>query len=189
MANPLLGQILGGAFGNAMRARAGNPGPFGRGPGGGLGGVALGGLLGSLMGGRTRGARPSNHRGVLLAMLLPFAMQWVQRNGGIGAVLDRFRQRGYGQHADSWVKPGDNQPLAAEAVDNVVGRDELSRLAQRLGVPEQEVSEALAEILPEMADQLTPEGRVTPEADQALDGGKSEVEKLLGELHADMQHG
>lgn len=164
MANPLLGQILGSVFANAMRGRA-RSGPFG----GGMGGGGLGGLAGG-------------KRGMLLAMLLPFAMQWVQRNGGIGAVLDRFKQKGYRQQADSWVSMGVNQSLEAEAVDNVVGREELSRLSQQLGVPEQEVADGFAEILPEMVDQLSPNGQVPPEADDALDSGLSELEKELSHL-------
>jgi uncharacterized protein YidB (DUF937 family) len=109
-------------------------------------------------------------------------MQWVQRNGGIGAVLDRFKQKGYHQQADSWVSTGPNQLLEAEAVDNVVGREELSRLSRQLGVPQEEVAHGFAEILPEMADQLSPEGSVPPEADEALEAGRSELERELSQL-------
>ena len=187
MANPILGQILANAFGSAMRSRA-TPGPFGRtggGLGGGLGGVALGGLLAGMM--RRSGRGGGAGRGALVAMLLPFAMQWVQRNGGIGAVLDRFRQRGYTQHANSWQSVGSNETIGPEVVNEIVGRDELLQLARQFGVPEQEVSEGFAEILPEMADQLTPEGNVPPEADDALEGGRDELEKALRELSADTQ--
>jgi uncharacterized protein YidB (DUF937 family) len=188
MANPLLGQILGSVFSSAMRGRS-NRGPFdSAGATAGTGSAGLGGLLGGMIGGGVAGSAGLGKRGVLLAMLLPFAMQWVQRNGGIGAVLERFRQKGYQQHADSWVSTGDNQPIEAEAVDNVVGREELSRLSRQLGVPEQEVAHGFAEILPEVVNQLSPEGQVPPEADDALDGGLSEIEKALREVHADMQH-
>lgn len=180
VANPLLGQILGSVFANAMRGRA-RRGPFGGGRGPGIAGAGLGGLLGGMMGGRSRGGLGGN-RGMLLAMLLPFAMQWVQRTGGIGAVLDRFKQKGYRQQADSWVSTGPNQLLEAEAVDNVVGREELSRLSQQLGIPEQEVADGFAEILPEVADQLSPQGQLPPEADDALDSGLSEIEKELSQL-------
>jgi len=122
---------------------------------------------------------------MLLAMLLPFAIQWVQRNGGIGAVIDRFRQTGMERHADSWVSTGDNHPLGADAVHSVVGREELSRIAQQLGVPEDEVAQGFAEILPEVTNQLSPEGRIPPEADDALNGGLSELEKSLREIRPD----
>jgi uncharacterized protein YidB (DUF937 family) len=124
---------------------------------------------------------------MLLAMLLPFAMRWVQRNGGIGAVLDKFRQKGYQKQAASWVAPGDNEPIEVEAVDNVVGREELSRIAERLGVPQEEVAEAFAEILPEMTDQLSPEGQVPPQADEALEHGRRQFEQELQQIKPEIQ--
>lgn len=185
MANPLLGQVLGSVFANAMRGRA-RTGPFGASAGAGVGTAALGGILGGMLGRgsqvtRGRGGLAGN-RGLLLAMLLPYAMQWVQRNGGVGAVLDRFRQKGFGRHADSWVSTGSNQELRAEEADEVVGGEELSRLAQQLGVPEREVAMGFAEIVPELVDKLSPDGEIPPEADDALDAGRSELEKELSQL-------
>jgi uncharacterized protein YidB (DUF937 family) len=197
MANPLLGQILGSVFSSAMRGRS-RSGPFGGGMSAGTGG-GLGDLLGGMLGrggalgggGPMGGGMPvgrsgglGGNRGMLLAMLLPVAMQWVQRNGGIGAVLERFKQKGYHQQADSWVSTGANQMLDTDGVSAVMGRQELAQLAQQLGVPEQEVAGGFAEIFPEMVDQLSPEGQVPPEANDALDAGQSELQKLLNELGA-----
>ena len=50
--NTMLGQVLGGLFGQALGRRG--TGGLG-GLGGGLGGVALGGILGGLLGGRPTG--------------------------------------------------------------------------------------------------------------------------------------
>jgi len=181
MTNPLLGQILGSIFSNAMRERA-RSGPFGRhGTGGLIGGRDMSDLVGGTTDRGARGGLGSNHR-MLVAMLLPFAMQWVQRNGGVGAVLERFRQKGFGQQADSWVSTEPNQALKAEEVDEVVGGEEMSRLSRQLGVSEEEVARGYAEILPEMVDQLSPEGQIPPEANDALDAGLSEVEKELSHL-------
>jgi uncharacterized protein YidB (DUF937 family) len=201
MASPLLGQILGSVFSNALRGRT-RSGPLGGasggvggtggsggmgGMGGGLGGAGLGGILGGMLGrgggalGGT-GARRGGGGGMLLAMLLPFAMQWVQRNGGIGAVVDRFRQNGYEKHASSWLSTGDNDDIDAEAVNNVIGRDELSRLAQQLGVPEDEVAQGFAEIMPEMVNQLSPDGDIASDADDALESGRTELERELSQL-------
>jgi uncharacterized protein YidB (DUF937 family) len=160
MANPFLGQILGSVLGQA-RGRAQS------GPGGGLSG-GMGGM--------------GDGRSALLAMLLPLAMQWVQRNGGVGQVLQRMGQRGYGRQVDSWVGTGANEPLDTGAVDDVVGHDEVMRLSQQLGVPEQDVKEGFAEILPEMVDQLSPEGRLPPDANQVLDAGQSTLSGMLAGL-------
>lgn len=186
--NPLLGQVLGGLFGQAM-GRRGIGGMAAGGLGGGLGGVALGSVLGGMLGGRrghvgvpaARTAR-SGGRTALLLMLLPLAMRWVQRNGGMAAVLDRFRQKGYAGQAQSWVAPGHNEPVDSQAVEQVVGRDELAAMAQRLGVPEHEVAEAFAEVMPEMVDRLSPDGQLPREADEVLDESRRTLEREIEDV-------
>ena len=128
-----------------------------------------------------RGSVPGGGGGALIGMLLPLAMQWVQRNGGIGAVLDRVRQQGYGKQAASWVSTGPNDAIDPQAIGEVVGTDELSRLAEELHVPQQEVADGFAEILPEMVNQLTPDGQLPPDADQLFDGGLAELQALMRE--------
>jgi uncharacterized protein YidB (DUF937 family) len=182
MANPLLAQVLGSVFARAMQGRA-RRGPFGGGSAAGDSGTAgLGGMLGR--GGVANGGRRglSGNHTLLLAMLLPYAMQWVQRNGGVGTVLERFRQKGFGGQADSWVGTGANQGLRAEEADEVMGGEELARVAHQLGVPEREVALGFAEIVPELVNQLSPEGQVPPEADDALEAGRAELEKELSHL-------
>jgi uncharacterized protein YidB (DUF937 family) len=195
MANPLLGQILANAFGNRMQGQSpmNSPGLGGGmgGLGGGLGGAALGSLIAGLAGRRTGGLgggmRPSGNRGLLLALMLPLAMRWVQRNGGIGSVLDRFRQRGLGDQAHSWVSTGPNRDVSAQDVQSVVGQDEIAQFASQLGVPQEDVAQAFAEILPELTDKLTPDGKVTEESREALDAGQSTLERELADLHREMQ--
>ncbi|MEO7546914.1 MAG: YidB family protein [Ramlibacter sp.] len=199
MSNDLLGQILGSVLsgarsGGGASASGGGLGGLGdllgglaggnRGGGGGLGDV-LGGMLG---GGRQadndndgRGGSPFGGKGALLAMLLPLAMQWVQRNGGIGAVLERFQQKGYSQQAASWMSTGANQAVDSQAVGEVVGMEELSRLSQQLGVGQDEVASGLAEILPEVVNHLSPQGNLPDNADDVLGSGLSALEQLLGQ--------
>ncbi|MEO5670504.1 MAG: YidB family protein [Ramlibacter sp.] len=180
MASDLLGQILGSVL------RGGSAQSGGLGGLGGLGG-GLGDVLGNMMGrgsaqqdARAGQASPFGGKGALIAMLLPIAMQWVQRNGGVGAVLDRFRQKGYSQQAASWISTGDNQELTPHEVGDVVGLDELSRLSQQLGVPQGDVASGLAQIFPEVVNQLTPSGEVPDDADDVLGSGLSALEQLLG---------
>jgi len=181
MSNDLIGQILSSVLGNATGGQQGLPGGFG-----GLGG-GLGGVLGNVFGrgsdqedGGATGSSAMGGRGALLTMLLPLAMQWVQRNGGIGAVLDRFRQQGYSQQAASWVSTGQNQPVDAQAVSDVIGTEELSRLSQQLGVPHEQVASGLADILPQVVNHLTPAGDVPQDADDVLGSGLAALERFLG---------
>jgi uncharacterized protein YidB (DUF937 family) len=205
MANDFLGQILSSVLSGGASRQHGDPlGGAGTGlgagasmgglgdllgagrsdPGGGLGG--LGGLLGGALGAgqQTRGTAgsPYANKSALLAILLPLAMQWVQRNGGVGALLERFKDKGYGQQASSWVSTGQNEAVPAHAIDEVVGSDELSRLSQQLGMNKDEVSGGLAEILPEMVNQLSPQGDVVPDANDRLGGGVASLERLLAQF-------
>jgi len=179
MANDLLSQILGSVLGGNAASSPGQENPLG-----GLGG--LGGMLGGMLGGGARpadgggGESPLAGKGALLAMLLPLAMQWVQRNGGVGGLLDRFKQQGYGQQAASWVSTGDNEPLSADAVNDVLGGNELSQLSQQLGVPTDQVAGGLAELLPQLVNQLTPAGEVTPDADATLNSSLSALTQAFG---------
>lgn len=186
MANDFLGQILGSVLGNAQ---SGQQSPMGGGLGGGLGDL-LGGMLGgnrgsaestaSSGGGLGGGGSGLGNKGsALMLLLLPLAMQWVQRNGGIGAVLERFQNKGYSQQAASWVSTGPNEALAPQAVTDVVGMEELSRLSQQLGVSQEEVSSGMAQILPEMVNHLTPQGGVPDNGDDLLKQGMSMLEQFM----------
>lgn len=191
--NPMLGQVLGGLFGQAMGRRGmrggmGGMGGLGGGMGGlggGLGGAALGSVLGGMLGGgrgRMGGRGVGGNQTAIMLMLLPLVMQWVQRNGGMGAVLDRFRQKGYGGQMQSWVGTSDNQPIDDDAIEQVVGQQDLQQMAQQLGVPEQEVRHAFAEVMPEMVNQLTPEGQLPQQADEVLDEGRQLLEKEIEDV-------
>jgi uncharacterized protein YidB (DUF937 family) len=203
--NPLLGQVLGGLFGQAMRNRGmggGGASMGGGGLGGGLGGALGGAALGSVLAGMMRnrggqqapgvpgGQHPYANRTALLVMLLPLAMRWVQRNGGMNAVLDKFRQNGMTRQTQSWMSTtGENQPINEQGVEQVVGRDELRQMAQRLGVPEDQVAQAFAEIMPEMVDKMTPQGQVPPHADEVLDESTRKLEQEIQDVqHREVQH-
>ena len=190
MANNLIEQILAGVLSSTMggRGQSGAQGPsLNGGAGGGLGDL-LGGILG---GGAPAGSTPERNSpfggggggGALLAVLLPLAMQWVQRNGGLGAVLGKFQQKGYSQQAASWVSTGENEAMPPHAIDEVVGLDELSRMSQQLGVPEQQVADGFAQLLPEVVNQLTPQGDVTGDADDVLNEGMAEMQAMLARLN------
>ncbi|HEX2545688.1 MAG TPA: YidB family protein [Ramlibacter sp.] len=195
--NPMLGQVLGGLFGQAMGRRGmggmGGMGGLGGGLGGmgglggGLGGIALGSVLGGMLGGRRGGMGMGVGRGgmnqtALLMMLLPLAMRWVQSQGGMNAVMDKFRQKGMHRQAQSWMSTGENEPIDEQAVEQVVGSEELRQMAQRLGVPEQQVAQGFAEIMPEMVDKMTPQGQMPDGADEVLDESTRALEKEIQDV-------
>jgi uncharacterized protein YidB (DUF937 family) len=130
-----------------------------------------------------RGMAGLGGRNAMLALMLPLVLQWVQRNGGIGGVLQRVNQQGYGGHAQSWVGTGANDPLPPQAAHQLLGQDELANLSSQLGVGEDQVAEGFSEILPEVVDQLSPQGQVHQDADRTLEAGQSALQRMLAGLH------
>jgi len=125
-----LAELLKGASDNTAHSGAGNQ----QGP--------LGGLLGNL-----GGAVAGGGVGGLLS-------------GGLGELLDRFKQNGQGDVADSWVSKGPNKELPAPQLKQAIGADVLAALEQQTGLSQEELLARLSRELPSAVDQYTPDGRV-----------------------------
>ena len=108
---------------------------------GGLGGAIGGGMLGGLVG------------------------------AGLDGLIDAFRRSGHGDVIDSWVGRGHNRQIAPNELGNVLGDDTVSVLEQQTGLPRAQLLSELSDTLPEVIDQLTPEGR-TPDDDEARRDGE-----------------
>ena len=137
-----------------------------QGGGGGLGGL-LGGILGG--GGGSAGGLGGNP---MLRMLLPVVASMLA-NGGLNRVLAGLREKGKAPEADSWVSRGDNKPVAGQDIRDAVGDDEITSIADKLGVSKDEAADAVAAVLPDVVDQVTPSGELPPDA---------ELEAQLGRL-------
>lgn len=136
-----LAEMLGG--GANATAPGGQAGGFGgqTGQGGGQAG-GLGGILGNLAG--TLGGAGA---GGLLS-------------GGIGELVDRFKQAGQGSAAESWVNHGPNQEIAPPQLEQAIGPDVLATLAQQTGLSREELLARLSRELPHAVDRYTPDGRL-----------------------------
>jgi uncharacterized protein YidB (DUF937 family) len=84
--------------------------------------------------------------------------------GGLGAglrdLLDRFRQSGHEDKARSWVSTGENRPIAANELEQVLGAERIEWLMQQTGLPKDQLLAGLSKELPSAIDKLTPKGHV-----------------------------
>ena len=110
-------------------------------PGGFGGGAASGGLGGLLAGLGGAGA------GSVLS-------------GGLNDLVERFRQSGKGDIAQSWVNHGPNQDIAPHDLRDTIGSDVLATLSQQTGLSQDELLARLSKTLPGAVDQYTPDGRI-----------------------------
>ena len=80
--------------------------------------------------------------------------------GGLKDLLDRFRQSGQEDKAQSWVAKGANKPIAPHELEQTLGEERIEWLMQQTGLPREELLSGLSRELPDAIDELTPDGRV-----------------------------
>jgi uncharacterized protein YidB (DUF937 family) len=80
--------------------------------------------------------------------------------GGLGGLLGQFQKNGLGDVIGSWIGPGQNQPIAPNQLGSALGPAVLTSLAQRTGLSEQDLLSHLSQVLPDVVDRLTPDGRL-----------------------------
>jgi uncharacterized protein YidB (DUF937 family) len=81
-------------------------------------------------------------------------------NGGIGELLERFKQNGQGDAAQSWVNQGPNREVTPPELEQAIGPDVLQKLEQQTGLSRQEILVRLSRELPTAVDKYTPDGRL-----------------------------
>lgn len=107
---------------------------------------------------------------------------------GLGELVARLRQGGLQEEVDSWVGPGANRDIAPDRLAGALGQDELAGLAQRLGLGGGQgaagggtVAALLAQLLPQLINGLTPQGRVPQsETEYGADGLTGLLSQLTG---------
>ena len=81
--------------------------------------------------------------------------------GGLAGLVQQFQQGGLGDVVGSWVSTGQNLPVSAEQLQSVLGGNSaLAGLAQQAGVSQGDLMGQLSQLLPQVVDQLTPDGQV-----------------------------
>ena len=88
-------------------------------------------------------------------------------SGGLRDLVDRFKQNGRGEAADSWVKTGPNQPIGSDHLEQAIGPEVLGTLSERTGLSREELLARLTRDLPGAVDKFTPQGRLPTEEEAA----------------------
>lgn len=85
---------------------------------------------------------------------------------GLGGLLESLAQSGHGDVAQSWIGHGANQPIQPHELGHALGQETVGDLSRRSGMASGDLLAQLAQHLPGIVDQLTPQGRL-PEAHEA----------------------
>ncbi len=148
------------------------------------------GLLDSLVGALGQGGA-ANPQGDLLKMLIGMLSQGGAEAGsgaaapgglgGLGGLLEAFARNGLGHVADSWVGSGQNLPVSADQLSQVLGSERVGQMANQLGLNPGDLLGQLVHLLPQVVDKVTPQGQV-PQGDLAAQLGGVDLGKMLGSL-------
>lgn len=96
------------------------------------------------------------------------AMGLFNQNGGLEGVLQKFKNGGLAEQAASWVGKGENLPISAEQITQVLGSSTVADVAAKLGMNSGDISTKIAEYLPQVIDKMTPDGEVNSDSGNLL---------------------
>ena len=155
-------------------------------------GMSQGGVLGQVLGSVLGGGMGNNvgmnqfpqsqsgfgGKGMLMAALLPIALMFIQRNGGLSGAFNKIQNMGFDHQANSWMSADQsNQPLDADDINQLFDNNELAQVAAQTGVDQSEVRQSMAELLPQLFDSLTPNGDTQTESQ-----ANNEISDILSQL-------
>jgi uncharacterized protein YidB (DUF937 family) len=125
------------------------------------------GLLQSILGGLLGG------KGGVQGAVMGAVGELLNQPGGMGALVQKFEQAGMGDIIKGWISTGPNPKIDASQLANALGPDTIKALAAKTGMDHNALLGGLAAQLPQLIDQLTPDGNAV-EGDQ--------LQKALGGL-------
>lgn len=183
----MLGQVVASQMGG--NSRSNQAGGLGGLLGGLLGGQSqrqasptdLGSILGGVLGSQSAQSRTQGgfNKSTLLLALLPIVLGYIQSNGGLSGVLAKFQGNGLGNKAQSWVGiDTDNDGLDAQDILGLLGQDKVNEVCQQTGASQTEVCQGIAELLPQVVNDLTPHGDIEADENEA----NQEISQILKQL-------
>jgi len=101
--------------------------------------------------------------GQLEATVVPAVLSEVLGGGGQGglsAIVAKLQQAGFGDQVKSWIGNGQNLPITADQLRQVLGSDSVKQLAAKYNIPVDQLSEILAHQLPLAVDHASPGGKL-----------------------------
>ena len=78
--------------------------------------------------------------------------------GGLGELIDKFKQAGQGEKADSWVRQGPNEEVQPPDLEQALGPEMIDTLTRQTGLSRDELLARLSRVVPQAVDSATPDG-------------------------------
>lgn len=124
-------------------------------------------LLGNAVGGQ-------GTQGVLAAV-----QGLIGESGGLQGLVQKLQRGGLGEQLTSWLGNGQNLPISAEQIQQVLGSPQIAALASKFSIDPQQAAAQIAEFLPGIIDKLSPNGQL-PQGGDVLSQGVDLLKGFLG---------
>lgn len=98
---------------------------------------------------------------------------------GLSGLLQKLKDSGLESEVASWIGTSENKPVSGDQIKNALGEKTVQEIAQQSGIAPEHAASGLAQLLPQIIDQLTPNGHV-PDGDLLQQGLGLLKNKLFG---------
>ncbi len=147
-------------------------------------------VLGSVLGGGQAQARPQGGPDLLMQIVAALLANPAGGGragagggglGGLAGLAEQFQRGGLGDIMNSWISTGPNRPVSPEQLGGVLGGDLIGEMMKHTGMGRGDLLGQLSQMLPQMIDRATPEGRIP-------DGGLGDIGAILARLDRGTGH-
>lgn len=114
--------------------------------------------------------------GVLIALIFD------EKRGGFSGFARAFREKGLGHLMQSWIGTGPNQPINAAQIETVFGTPMIYGIASRLGASARTTAGTIGDLLPDLIDGLSEDGKEPTSLPETLKSWVAGVADYLGDL-------
>jgi uncharacterized protein YidB (DUF937 family) len=120
------------------------------------------GLLDDVLGmagmGNTSNAAQSQQQAGALSMIMQFINS--PQVGGIAGLQKMFQDKGLGNIVSSWIGTGQNLPVSADQLQNVLHGGALENMASQSGMDMNQLTSMVSQLMPHAVDHMTPNGQI-----------------------------
>jgi uncharacterized protein YidB (DUF937 family) len=82
------------------------------------------------------------------------------RERNLDGLMQKLRESGMEKQVSSWVAKGQNMPVVGEQIKKALGNEKVAEIALKLGITNEQAADDLAQAVPEVVDEVTPDGEV-----------------------------
>jgi len=80
--------------------------------------------------------------------------------GGITGLQKMFQEKGLGNIVSSWISTGQNLPVSADQLQNVLHGSALQNMASKSGMDMSQLTSIFSQLMPHAVDKMTPNGQI-----------------------------